>query len=886
MRNIVIVESPAKAKTINKYLGKDFKVLACFGHIRDLPSKDGSVDTSNNFVMHYQTNSNSVKHIKEIKSALRDAEKLYLATDPDREGEAISWHLQEVLTEEKALTKKIDVKRIVFHEITKKAINQAINEPRDIDMDLVDAQQARRALDYLVGFNISPVLWRKLPGSKSAGRVQSVALRLIVDREEEIERFITQEYWQIFLNLITAEKKVLKAKLVEFDKKKLDKFDINTEQKAKEAKEILSKCSFAVESIENKQSKRNPYPPFITSTLQQEASRKLGFSASKTMMVAQKLYEGVEIGGETVGLITYMRTDGTTLSEDFIAATRSLIKANYGEKYLPSSKRIYKSKIKNAQEAHEAIRPTDVSITPEKAKQFLDHDFFRLYELIWKRSVACQMESAVFDQQVILIISNDKKHRARLQGSVLKFDGFYRVYNEDTDDPVDQDEENQILPYVKEQENLDLKNIEETQHFTEAPPRYSEASLVKKLEELGIGRPSTYASILSVLQERQYVKLDKKRFIPEERGRLVSAFLINFFKRIVEYDFTAGLEEELDDISNGKVEWRKMLDKFWQPFHSEVDNALKIPTAEVLDKLNEALLHHLFANKEGKIDRSCPVCKEGEQNLRIGKFGAFIACSKYPDCNYTRAIDISENALQGGAATNINQLLGQDSKGANVYLKKGPYGYYVQSGEDADKESIKRISVPKGVEIDQVDMNKALDLLSLPKTIGVNPETGKDIVVNIGKFGPYILHDKRYHSISSDDVFTIGINRAVSIIHGDKSATSKALKDFGEIKEIGENVAIYQGKFGPYVKLKSKNVPLSRDLKNKDIVDITIDEITNLISNYQPKERPLKNNTAKNNRNKTEASKEKTETKKAKEDRSNSTKKPTKKSVGKKSKSK
>ncbi|MEI6730286.1 MAG: type I DNA topoisomerase, partial [Pseudomonadota bacterium] len=694
--NLLIVESPAKAKTINKYLGKDYNVLASFGHVRDLPSKDGSVLPDNDFAMIYEVDGDSKKHVSAIAKAVKGCEKLILATDPDREGEAISWHVLEALKESKSLPKNIIVERVVFNEITKNAILDAVANPRQIDMNMVNAQQARRALDYLVGFTLSPVLWRKLPGSKSAGRVQSVALRLICERDEEIEKFISQEYWDIKALVAGSSGVAFKARLTHWQGNKLDKLAISDGKTANEIVASLEKKQYNVATIEPKQVRRHPYPPFTTSTLQQDASRKLGFSAKKTMQLAQKLYEGVDIGGETAGLITYMRTDGVTVSQDAITATRSLIGKKYGEKYVPSSQRVYKVKQKNAQEAHEAIRPTDVNRLPQTLEHILERDMFRLYELIWKRMTASQMESAVFDQMAVEIESHDKQAILRANGSVMRFDGFLALYQESKDDD-EEDEESKLLPPLELKEAITAKEIIPEQHFTEPPPRFTEASLVKRLEELGIGRPSTYASIISVLQDREYVKLDKKRFIAESRGRIVNAFLVSFFRRYVEYDFTANLEEKLDDVSNGEVEWKQVLRDWWSQFIVTVDETKSLATAQVLQSVDALLEPYIYKNFAGEGDaRACPTCKDGKLSLKTSRYGAFLGCSHYPECSYTKQLVSSgDNGEAGQEGERFEaKILGVDSvTGMQVSLKKGPYGFYVQLGEE---KKPKRASLPKG----------------------------------------------------------------------------------------------------------------------------------------------------------------------------------------------
>lgn len=640
---VVIVESPAKAKTIEKYLGKDYLVLASFGHVRDLPSKDGSVKPEEDFAMSWATDTRSEKHLKEIADATKNADELLLATDPDREGEAISWHVLQILKDRKAITKQ-KVKRVVFHEITKSAITEAVKNPRDLDQDLIEAYLTRRALDYLVGFTLSPILWRKLPGSRSAGRVQSVALRLITDREDEIEAFTPREYWSILGDFLGQPSKKFQARLTHFNSTKLDKFDINNDKTANEAAQAIKKTSYAVSKIEKKQAKRNPAPPFITSTLQQEAARKLGFGASRTMRLAQQLYEGINLGGETTGLITYMRTDSVNIAQEAIDGTREYINTKYGKDYLPDKPRFYKSKAKNAQEAHEAIRPTDISRDPKSIAQHLDSSQLKLYELIWKRALASQMESAVLDKVSIDISNPDKSIIFRATGQTIRFYGFIKLYKEGRDEGETDDDKEAILPPLVEGEDLKLQQVTPNQHFTQPPPRYSEASLVKKLEELGIGRPSTYASIIYTLQDRGYVRLEAKQFRPEDRGRIVTAFLLNFFHKYVEYDFTADLEEQLDEISEGRLKWKEVLQEFWKDFIKAIDEAKVLTITQVIDRLNEDLAVMLFpAREDGSDPHICPKCKEGQLSLKLGKFGAFIGCSNYPECQFTQKIRFARN---------------------------------------------------------------------------------------------------------------------------------------------------------------------------------------------------------------------------------------------------
>ena len=751
---LVIVESPAKAKTINKYLGKDYQVLASFGHIRDLPSKDGSVLPDEDFAMTWELSPGGKKRLQDIVKAVKEADTIVLASDPDREGEAIAWHILEELKAKKLLKDK-KIERVVFHEITKSAVTEAIKNPRQIDDNLVSAYMARRALDYLVGFTLSPVLWRKLPGSKSAGRVQSVALRLVCERENEIERFKAEEYWTIDAELFTQTKALIKSHLIQLDGKKLEKFDINTEAKALEAKAKIEAQDFSIANVERKKANRYPAPPFTTSTLQQEAARKLRFSAKKTMQVAQKLYED--------GYITYMRTDAVNLSQEAISACRDAILKYFGEAYLPKSAKEYKTKSKNAQEAHEAIRPSDVMNTPKKMEAKLDTDGYKLYELIWKRTVACQMNPAVLDKVVIDAVSADTKIMLRANGQVIEFDGFLKLYQESKDDS-DDDDENRILPNVTVGEAVDKGEITPEQHFTTPPPRFTEASLVKKLEELGIGRPSTYASIIAVLQERKYVRVEKLRFIPEDRGRIVTVFLENFFKKYVEYDFTAQLEEYLDNVSAGEMEWKKLLGGFWVKFIKNIDAVKPLQISEVIDKIDEVLSFHLFPPREdGSDPRVCPECGKGRLSIKLGKFGAFIGCSNYPECKYTKPlVDTSdeEAAATPQVKPGEEKVIGE-MNGMNIYLKKGPYGFYLQLGEDATAttEKPKRSALPKNIAPEELTLEQATRLLSLPFDLG------EGIQVNVGKFGPYIKQGGKSKSLTgADNIFNITLERAQQIL--------------------------------------------------------------------------------------------------------------------------
>ncbi len=767
--HVVVVESPAKAKTINKYLGKDYTVLASFGHVRDLPSKDGSVRPDEDFAMTYEVDADSKKQVAAIAKAVKGSDTLYLATDPDREGEAISWHILEALKESKAIGKDLAIHRIVFHEITKKAVTNAIAHPRDIDMALVNAQQARRALDYLVGFSLSPILWRKLPGSRSAGRVQSVALRLLCEREAEIEVFVPQEYWDVSLDLVTSKGDSVSARLIEYEGEKIEKFSITNAERAATIRSALAAKEYAVRDVTPKQSRRFPQPPFSTSTLQMDASRKLGFGAKKTMQLAQKLYEGIDIGGETVGLITYMRTDAITVSPDAVTAAREWIEKTYGKDFLPDAPRIYKTKAKNAQEAHEAIRPTELKYTPQQMRSALDNDMWRLYDLIWKRTVASQMEAAIYDQVAVDIKSHDDRAVVRANGSVLKFAGFLTLYQEGREEEDSDDDSGQRLPVMQPKESLALHSVNPLQHFTTPPPRYSEATLVKRLEELGIGRPSTYASIISVLVDRGYATLDKRRFVAQSLGRIVTAFLVTFFDRYVEYGFTAALEDDLDAIANGEKEWKKELRLFWDAFSKRIEESKTLKITDVLQAVEEVLAPYIFGTGEAATSaRICPTCNKGELHLKTGKFGAFLGCSNYPECNFTRQLvavtDAPDDAADASAgAGDFPRALGVDPvSGEPVSLRKGPYGVYVQLGESAKP---KRAGLPKGVSVDGFTLEMALSLLALPRDIGLHPETGKMIKAGIGRFGAYVVHDGQYANLpASEDVLSVGMNRAVTLL--------------------------------------------------------------------------------------------------------------------------
>ena len=800
---IVVVESPAKAKTINKYLGNDYKVVASYGHVRDLPAKDGSVLPDADFAMSWEVDGKSEKHMKEIVQATRGADSLFLATDPDREGEAISWHVQEVLKARRAL-KGLDVKRVVFNEVTKNAVVEAFRRPREIDRELVDAYLARRALDYLVGFTLSPVLWRKLPGSRSAGRVQSVALRLICEREAEIEAFKTREYWTVEVTFTTPSGQSFVGRLTHLDGKRLDRFDLDTEAKARAAADaILRAPGFAVVEIESRQVRRNPFPPFTTSTLQQEASRKLGLSASRTMQIAQRLYEGVDLDGETVGLITYMRTDGVAISGEVIAAARQLIDREFGPKYVPDAPRVYRSPAKNAQEAHEAIRPTDLARKPADVAAYLDRDPRRLYELIWKRTLASQMASALLEQVTADIADSSRQLRLRATGSVVLFDGFLALYQEDRDDTAEEEGEGARLPQMRKGEALARGEVAPVRHFTQPPPRYTEASLVKKLEELGIGRPSTYASILQVLQDRAYVRLEKRRFLPEDRGRLVTAFLTNFFEHYVEYNFTADLENQLDEVSGGRIDWKELLRNFWRDFSTAVDGTKELTISQVLVALDADLGRHFFPSDDsGRDPRLCPVCGAGRLSLKLGKFGAFIGCANYPNCRYTRPLAIESDA----ESTTADTALGIDpASGLEVTIKKGPFGHYVQlggNGGDGDAKP-KRVALPRPLKPADIDLDTGLRLLALPRDLGRHPETGETITAGIGRFGPYIKRGATFKSLApDDDVLTIGVNRAVVLLAEPVAQRRRGAPQ--PRRELGPHpnggvVALYQGRYGPYV---------------------------------------------------------------------------------------
>ena len=830
---LVVVESPAKAKTINKYLGSDYEVLASYGHVRDLPPKDGSVRPDEDFAMSWEVDDRAAKRVKDIAKAAKKAESILLATDPDREGEAISWHVQSLL-EEAGTTRDKDVSRVVFHEITRNAIQEAVANPRKVNNELVEAYLARRALDYLVGFKLSPVLWRKLPGSRSAGRVQSVALRLICQRESEIEAFTPREYWSIEGVFSSKDGRSATARLTHFDGERLDRFDLTSEASALAVMNSALSNDYKISDIEKRQTTRNPSPPFTTSTLQQEASRKLRLPTSITMRIAQKLYEGFDVDGETTGLITYMRTDSVALSAEAVRGARSLIAEKHGQNYLPSDPRQFRSKAKNAQEAHEAIRPTDMNRTPEIMSKVLTGDDLKLYDLIWRRAVASQMASAKIDQTALVISSSDSRIKFRATGSVIAFDGFLALYQESGDD-VSEDEHSQALAPFNKQEVVSPSKITPEQHFTQPPPRFTEASLVKSMEELGIGRPSTYASILQVLQDRNYVRLESRRFIPEDRGRLVTSFLENFFQRYVEYDFTAELEQRLDDVSNGELGWRTLLHEFWGGFNDRIGKASDLSITEVIDAIDEQLGPHFFPSDESVSDpRLCPACNEGRLGLRLGRHGAFIGCNRYPECKHTRPL-ATPNSEEATDALDGPKHLGDDPEtGYPVTLRRGPYGHYVQLGEAGEEKGSpkpKRASLPKGDLPSEMTLERALALLSLPRTVGDHPESGKIIKAGLGRFGPYLHHDGGYTSLpKDDDVLTVGLNRAVTILAEAKEkgrGGSSTLRTLGAHPSGGGEITIKKGRFGPYINFGKVRASLP---KGAEIEAFSMEEAVALIA--------------------------------------------------------
>ncbi|MEM9061066.1 MAG: type I DNA topoisomerase [Pseudomonadota bacterium] len=803
---VVVVESPAKAKTINGYLGKDFTVLASFGHVRDLPAKDGSVDTDAGFEMKWEVDSKSQKHVRAIADALKGDDRLILATDPDREGEAISWHLLEALRKRRAVKKDTEVQRVVFNAITKSAVTDAMKNPRQIDMELVQAYLARRALDYLVGFNLSPVLWRKLPGSRSAGRVQSVALRLIVEREMEIEAFRPQEFWTVKAVLRTPDGAEFEARLTVLDGKRLERFDLTDQASAEAAAAAVSAASLSVSKVEAKPQSRNPAPPFMTSTLQQEASRKLGMGPQQTMRTAQRLYEA--------GHITYMRTDGIDMAPEAVSDARAAIGDRYGASYVPEKPRFYKNKAKNAQEAHECVRPTRMGVAPSDLK--LESDQIRLYDLIWKRAIASQMSSARLQRTTVDIADSNGRVMLRASGQVVTFDGFMKVYEEGRDDVVD--ENDRRLPAMNGGDQLGQKSVHPEQHFTQPPPRYSEATLVKKMEELGIGRPSTYASIIGTIQDREYVRKDAGRLVPEDKGRLVTIFLMNYFSRYVAYEFTAGLEEQLDDVSGGRIDWQIVMETFWKDFRAALDETSDLRIGEVLEKINEILAPHLFPDKgDGTDPRLCPKCAIGRLSMRTARSGgAFIGCSNYPECRYTRPLG-GEEADDGGIGPD-GLLLGKSPEGADVKLRSGRFGPYVQLGEaeDAPDGKPKRSSLPKGTETADVTLELALGLLSLPRDVGPHPEDGEMIMAGIGRYGPYVRHNGTYASLEDgDDVLAVGMNRAIDLIarkktRGGRGQAQKPLRELGEHPDGGP-INVMDGRYGPYVKWAKINATIPKD---------------------------------------------------------------------------
>jgi len=836
--NLVIVESPAKAKTINKYLGSDYTVLASYGHIRDLPSKNGSVDPENKFKMIWEIDSFSKKYLKEITDSAKNSDKIILATDPDREGEAIAWHVREFL-EEKKLLKDKKVERVVFNEITKKAVTNGIENPREIEPHLVDAYMARRALDYLVGFNISPILWTKLPGSKSAGRVQSVALRLLTEREHEIEIFKPDEFWT--LNVIFEDKNNSKitSNINLIDGKKIEKFSFKNKDDINVAIKQIQNKNYSITDISSKVYTRNPSGPFTTSTLQQTASSKLGFGASRTMQIAQRLYQGIDIDGDTIGLITYMRTDGTNISKDAIDNFRNYINENYGKEYLPSAPLNYSGKkAKNAQEAHEAIRPTEITRNPDSLKKYLSTDQYKLYNLIWSRALSSQMESAKFDRKTITINSDDNLNIFKASGSVLKFDGFLRLTSSDDDN-----ENEKILPNV-EKGDVKINEFIDEQHFTQPPPRYSEASLVKKLEELGIGRPSTYASIISVIANRGYADIENKRFFPTDRGKLLSAFLEKLFTKYVDYDFTAKLEDQLDDITSGKENWIHVLEEFWKDFNLNVSNVKEKRTREVLDLLNERLGSLIFeVDKDGNIDRKCQLCDNGQLSLKNSfRGGAFIGCTNYPECKFTRPLSKSKAAQQLVLAE--PKLIGKNDNGKEIFLKNGRFGPYLQFEKEKIEEEIKskkrkktkkkddnlkNVSIPKGIDFKNIDIDKAKFLCSLPISLGKNPDNDKDITLNVGRFGPYLKCENKSARLENvEELFSIGLNRAVTLIAEAKPGriSSSLIKDLGEHPEDKKPVRVMKGQYGPYIKYKSLNATIPEE---KDPTELTMEEALILI---------------------------------------------------------
>ncbi len=828
MTDVVVVESPAKAKTINKYLGDGYTVLASFGHVRDLPPKDGSVRPEEGFAMDWAADERGNRQVTAIAKALKGADTLYLATDPDREGEAISWHVRAMLEERRAL-RGVEVHRITFNEITKSAVQYAIAHPRELDQPLIEAYLARRALDYLVGFTLSPVLWRKLPGSRSAGRVQSVALRMVCEREAEIEVFKPREYWTVEAHLRTPAGAPFVARLTHLDGKRLDQFDLNDAVTGNQAKAAVEAGQFGVATVERRRVKRHPPAPFTTSTLQQEGSRKLGMGAQAIMRCAQQLYEGVELDGETTGLITYMRTDGVQMAQEAMMAIREHVGDAYGRDYVPSAAREYSSKAKNAQEAHEAIRPTDVGRTPDSVAHRLSPEQQKLYELVWKRAVASQMQSAELDQVAVDIAG--ARTGLRANGSIVAFDGFLKLYREDVDDAPEASapDESRMLPPMKEQDPLALGSVQADQHFTQPPPRYSEASLVKRMEELGIGRPSTYASILTVLRDRNYVRMENKRFIPEDRGRLVTAFLTSFFERYVDSNFTASLEEQLDDISGSRADWRAVMQAFWDHFSRAVEQTRDLKISDVIDALDQDLGEHFFpAREDGADPRLCPACHQGRLGLRLsGKYGSFIGCSSYPDCKYTRRLAIDAGEDDGEALKEGKRELGHDPRtGEAVTVRRGPYGLYVQRGEaDPDNKKFKprRASLPKGLESEGMTLEQALGLLSLPRIVGVHPELKEVIEAGLGPFGPFVRMGSIYGSLDADDdVLVVGLNRAVDVL----AKKLASVRQLGPHPGDGEPVTVRKSRFGLIAQHGRRIANLPRDAA---LDGVTLEEMAALL---------------------------------------------------------
>ena len=824
--NLVVVESPAKAKTINKFLGSEYKVLASYGHIRDIEEKKG-IDVENDFKIHYQDNDSLSKHLKEIKKCLNDADKLYLATDQDREGEAIAWHLKTVLSKNNKL-ENIQVYRITFNEITKEAITKALTSPREINMNLVNAYQARRSLDYLMGFSLSPLLIRKFPGCKSAGRVQSVALKLISERENEIQKFLPKEYWSILTNIKTEIGDILDAKLNIYKGKKIGKLDIENEKTADEIISYISKANLSIFKIESKEKNINPYAAFMTSTLQLEANNKLNFSPSRTMSLAQNLYEGININGENKGLITYMRTDSVNLSDDFLYNARNLISKDFGSSYLNKEIRYFKNKVKNAQEAHEAIRPSDINIRPNHLPKSLDTDLKKLYDLIWRRSLATQATPAISETTTIKIGDFSKETILSAAETTLKFQGYKKIIN----DVNLNDQDSSTINYNKFSENTAVKDLhfKKKQHFTDPPPRYSETSLIKKLEEYGIGRPSTYANIMKKNLQRGYVKLSEKRFLPQPTGRIVSSFLNHYFENYVDYNFTASKENELDEVSQGQKDWIMLLKDFWKDFNEKVQGTLKLSNTEVYDYINKSMKEFLFPSGENNNNsRTCPKCNKAELSIKMRKNGTgpFVACTSHPDCNYIRSSVFPDN--ENAEELIEDKLIGYNENDIPILLRKGPYGIYLQLGEKNEKKP-KRISIPKNLSIEDINLDKAKELLILPRLVGKHPETGKEIISNFGRYGPYIKYENSFFSMSKEeDPTTIGLNRAMDILSKPKKTNRrviKPLKVIGKHPIIKEDINLFKGKYGYYIKFKQVNYSLPKTL---DAEKILLKEAINII---------------------------------------------------------